>query len=455
VSGKIVKSVKAVLALSPPGLNVDSVELNLKLDRLTVLVGPNASGKTTVLQIIGYLLSSRLDPMNSSLGFALTRTLRPTGSIPEYIAGTLELGGKNIHSILIAPHILALSPSNLLQKIIDSLDLKPDFSRILFREIENDLLKYIRSIDIVDEKYKKIYEKEGGSELLLSPRVKSYLLLKNLIYEIFDKNVRIGVSDPFYGVVSLDEKALEDDTSRLLRYLLGIRKERIRIGYIINSSEKLEKIVLVGPIGSGAIVFKSSKEASTLDIASVMVFHPGFIFQAGVFEGLYSYYAKKGLPREEEALNLLRKYIRWVKGYEVLYRRLFLKSSGDGVRVSVYSLSDGYRVAVFMSLLYALSRGNTVFLIDTPEAFVHPDGLSLIADFIVGLVKEGNQVIVATQSIEFLERLLSSSKQHGVLEDTLVERIELTSDGVIRPAGIWSGEVSLNSIKDLGLDLRR
>lgn len=94
-------------------------------------------------------------------------------------------------------------------------------------------------------------------------------------------------------------------------------------------------------------------------------------------------------------------------------------------------------------------------MIDTPEAFVHPDGLSIIADFIAGLVSNGNQVVVATQSIEFLRELLGKARDYKVLDDTLIERIELTGDGVVRAKGKWSGRTSLRSIEELGIDLRK
>ena len=82
----------------------------------------------------------------------------------------------------------------------------------------------------------------------------------------------------------------------------------------------------------------------------------------------------------------------------------------DGHVVSVYKLSDGHRIAVFLSFLYALHEKESVFLIDAPEAFVHPDGLRVVPDFISGLADMGNQVVVATQSIEFLKRLLGSAE---------------------------------------------
>ena len=157
---------------------------------------------------------------------------------------------------------------------------------------------------------------------------------------------------------------------------------------------------------------------------------------------------------EDKAIELLRKYITWVKGFELIGNILHLKSLNSR-SIPIYELSDGYRVATFMSLLYAISKPPKLFLIDTPEAFVHPDGLPIVADLVVHLASEGNQVVVTTQSMEFLRILLSKAREYGILEDTLVERIEVTEEGIVRAKGRWGGEVSLRSIEELGADLRR
>ena len=123
--------------------------------------------------------------------------------------------------------------------------------------------------------------------------------------------------------------------------------------------------------------------------------------------------------------------------------------------MSIYELSDGHRVAAFMALLYAIARQPSTVLVDTPEAFVHPDGLTVVADFIASLAASGSQVIVATQSIEFLRGLLRRARERGVLDSTSVQRLAISRDGVARTVARWSGEASLSSIEELGADLRK
>ncbi len=204
----------------------------------------------------------------------------------------------------------------------------------------------------------------------------------------------------------------------------------------------------------GTIVLRKKGDPATIKHPRVVVFHPGFIYQRGVFEHLYRAYVYEGLPNEREAIELLRNYLKWVDGYEIIGKTLHVKTV-SGKRIPVYDLSDGQRVVVFISLLYAISKPPVLLLIDTPEAFIHPDGVPTVADFIARFVAEGNQVVTATQSMEFVEELLVKAKEHGILSNAGVQRITLTKDGRVKVKGRWGGDVSLRSIKELGADLRR
>jgi len=93
--------------------------------------------------------------------------------------------------------------------------------------------------------------------------------------------------------------------------------------------------------------------------------------------------------------------------------------------------------------------------VDTLEAFVHPDGLAIVADVLVRLVARGNQVIIATQSIEFLYEVLRKSKEHGVEEEAVVQRLRMSPEGGVEAFAEWSSLTALQSLEKLGADLRR
>jgi len=286
--------------------------------------------------------------------------------------------------------------------------------------------------------------------LILTRRTLFLEVIEELVQKFMGKSIDIAVS--YYFRRPLRFHVMEYNRLEYLsRALLRLRgRVNIKLAYILQDDFLRRSLVIENTYSIITIRERMFKA----NYPEVIVFHPGFIYSRGVFEQLYHMYAREHLVNERESIRLLRNYIEWVDGYEILDGELNVKTI-DGKRVSVYKLSDGQRVAVFIGLLYAIAKPPILFLIDTPEAFTHPDGLPIVADFIARLVAEGNQVVVATQSIEFLEELLMKAEQHSILNDTIVQRVMLTNDGIVKAKGKWGGEISLRSIKELGADLRR
>ena len=86
-----VEHVLAALPYRVSGSRVSSIIVDVDMDRLTILVGPNASGKTAILEALGFALAMHLDAKHSVLGIALTTTLRPRAHMPQVFVGKLTL----------------------------------------------------------------------------------------------------------------------------------------------------------------------------------------------------------------------------------------------------------------------------------------------------------------------------------------------------------------------------
>lgn len=437
-----VNRIKAVLPYEPPNIPAKYLRINLDLDKLTILVGPNASGKTAVLESIGYMISSLLEATYSALGLALTTTFRPRTFMPSPIAGTINLNKSHIISSLYieSSHPLIFE-TKIKTKIMEMMQfiLNTEVNNILY-EIEKDIgLGFL----VLEEILKK------PSILMPSDeREKVYRILAELIIDTIGRDIDIAAS------YSPRQRLFFNTQDERIKYILRYRPIRVKMLYNIEPNHNhINKTLIIENI-RGTIVMKRRHPKIIIRYPRIIVFHPGFIYRRGVFESLYNAYVYEGLPGERESIYLLKKYIEWIDGYELIHRTLHVKTI-NGRRVPVYNLSDGQRIAVFMGLLYAITKPPVLFLIDTPEAFVHPDGLSIMADLITDLVARGNQVIVATQSIEFLTELLIKANQYDVINHTSVQRIALTREGLVRPRGKWSGKISLESIEKLGADLRR
>ena len=407
------------------------------LKRLTVLVGPNASGKTALLETAGYLLAAHQDIGSQALATSLLRTLRPSQEIPEVLVVSGQLGEISLSSLYIEARPRYGGE-------------KAEILRLLhgrLKEIDEE------EIETALEEADKI----GAFQALLQAERRPSLrgLYKEYVRE----------ADEFYIVIreilrckdfsvewSGTHRFWLTDRYKSLPFVLRyISRKSTRI-YVVHAfqDEKLSlKSLAISAVSKSAII----KCKGGSKVPGIAVFHPGFAYRYRLFETLYyELFKKTKLPFSNEAAEVLQDFIPWFSGFELVGRTLYVRTRRK-TPVPVYALSDGQRAAAFLGMLYAAVGRDTLFLIDTPEAFVHPDGLPVMAELVARLAAEGGQVLVATQSLEFVEELLDAAREHGVLDDTVVLRLRLR-EGVVAPAASWSGEASAKSIAELGADLR-
>ena len=441
--------IEGILPYPVPGLRRDYLVFNVKLQQLSILVGPNAAGKTSVLEAIGYALSPLVDKTYAASIYMLTTTLRPRSTSPAPLYSHIGFRRKNdeislIKSIYVDVQPLLLLENNttfqeIMSKMISNTEksvlseIKKDLELVSMMGLE-DVLKKIKRPVIV--RYRELQE--------------SYNVIETFIRRVVGNSVEFSLSSKYLTrrLVTPSLENIDNFYSAVKRLLL--RPSTLRLLYML-INDKLAKAIILENEYSAMII--RPREETKLPVNAAL-FHPGFIYWRHVFESLYYTYIKKGLTRENETVKLLRRYIPWFNGYELVGKELHIRAT-NGKRIPVYSLSDGHRVAAFLGMLYAATDSPTVFLVDTPEAFVHPDGLSIVADFLVRLVAEGNQVITATQSIEFLEELLQKAKKYEVIEKTIVQQLKMSPEGEVQVLAKWSGSTALRSLEKLGTDFRR
>jgi len=144
-------------------------------------------------------------------------------------------------------------------------------------------------------------------------------------------------------------------------------------------------------------------------VASLSLFLPRDLMSAEAFDKTYTHVFKSGHESEWiERLAVLQPGLKDISPVKV----------GDSwdihVRLSEFSLpmmamGDGFKAA---SMIMADTLEPGLMLIDTPELFQHPKGLSLISKSIASAISEyGSQVILATQSLEFLDALMGDAKK--------------------------------------------
>jgi len=99
----VYKNVEAILPYALPSIGSRYLRVDVELNKLTILVGPNASGKTSVLEALGYIASAHLSALHSVLSLSLVTTLRPRDYMPAPMGGTIVIDSKQITSLYMEP----------------------------------------------------------------------------------------------------------------------------------------------------------------------------------------------------------------------------------------------------------------------------------------------------------------------------------------------------------------
>lgn len=431
-----INSISAYLPYYSEG-RAEGLEIDVTgLERFTITVGRNASGKTSLLEALGYAAAITGYWRYTAQAMTMISTIRPYYKVPSLFAATIYYDKaypeKHI-SLFMVEAIHPLILHNMFRELR-----RREIGRRTTPEIYDIVLRDVSRIT------RKIHKNNAHSE---SARRTSRIM-----------PIRLETDKLFRILDTVFEKGYEITIFPWLRRRTEISSypwisvKRFYLAYIIEQGKPVLHSMILDSI-QGIIAATRATQSTPPTPRGILVFHPGFIFQKLLFETIYLDNIKHGLPREREAISLLRRFIPWFDGYELIGRRLHIRSI-YGKRIDVYALSDGQRAAALLGLLYAASPDGSLIIVDTPEAFVHPDGLTTTAELIASMVAEGNQVFVATQSAEMLRSLLHAAEEAKVLGETSIKNLRLLR-GRVEAKGSWRGMDALGIIEELALDLRR
>ncbi|MGC9136906.1 AAA family ATPase [Caldivirga sp.] len=155
--------------------------------------------------------------------------------------------------------------------------------------------------------------------------------------------------------------------------------------------------------------------------------------------------------KQTELIDLLRREVNYF--YDYRNGQVILNFSNDG-RISLpYDLmGNGFKALVTMMGLIIM--GIDVAIIDEPEAHLHPGFMDVITRYMIQpRFLNHIQLIMATQSMEFLDYLLNAAKEDGALDKIKLIRLYLMPDGGIDYEQL-SGEEAYDERHNLEADLR-
>ncbi len=187
------------------------------------------------------------------------------------------------------------------------------------------------------------------------------------------------------------------------------------------------------------------------EVGKVAFVSPAELTDISVFDDRYSdAYLAGTLPSLLKALGAVYPLLKDIRPVKVdADRWMSYVQIGGGV-YPMFAMGEGFKAAMVL-LSHALSPG--LLLFDTPEAFQHVGGLEILSKSIAeaagGL---GSQVMIATQSLEFLDILLRDCEEREV--NMSLVRFEHTDKGVFAFPPL-SGRGAKDARELVGADLRR
>lgn len=406
----------------------------LPLYRLTVLIAPNGSGKTTILQLLHPIMNiiHSTDTEEIGLSSILYSSLRPYSGVSfgySLINDEVFIGWSRLS--LATPEIKRRSfrilSSNATNKAISFIEGFKNFLEELVTKIYRSIYRSKLNIDYIREALGTLSQ-EADALVPLPGSETGYRLKSRATRQI--------IHNTYVSILISRGKVI----GTLVYYARGIP-----LMALINTKIKDEKIK---------------------DIISVLHYHPAIITHTVKTREAF----KRGIhtlrPDISSFFELANELIPGFDGLTFLGKydnEPFVQiRQNNAIRlIPLSSLGDGQRSSLLLALLASIAdKKKWELAVDTPEAFMHPDLSNYIIKFFIKLLKNNRNIIIATQSLELLSDLLAETDKAIGLSSSIIHRMRLSrksiDDTTVTNVFVESidAESVLNAMEDYGIDIR-
>lgn len=392
--------------------NIKSIEtLNIDTARITLFIGPNNSGKSTLLQTLMVLKQSWNQNELIMNGRIIT-----LGSISNLIRKNSDGIMKIYLSGNIAPNINEISQLTNKENVLNQLKIM----KYCF-ELEHDvssLLSLKQSFMPVLDVDNFIIRGEWNN-IDEAQRIKSHI--DEDLYEGYTNN-KIG--NMIIYQIRGDSEQIRNYT--ILQRLGRLFRKQIDIIYFVPAYRGLLKPSYpLGPQISSDFV-SNMAETQNLNVTTTMAYRRGL-------ENIISYYV------EQVTNTKVRTSIQPDK-------QVVIESVKEGFGLPIIFEGFGTNQLIQLFLTIAASPNESTILIEEPEIHLHPKAQSNLAEVLNNISKEKNiQLILTTHSEHILFKLLALVKR-GIIDKsdlviyhfelkkgiTKVDKLEIDEKGMVR-----------------------
>lgn len=336
-----------------------------------------------------------------------------------------------------------------------------DIERIIVENIslDSELIEYIFGIDRLLSSPFKIEHINSDECKKMTKKIKKYLDKKYKEGEIKER-IRNEIGKHFDEIEALynmeEEKETESKIIYSLEKLFGSEFRRQLTNLLCNESkiqvhEGPNKIIDVGVKNN--MIFKNSPEKIKeifpfkSSVKSSVFIETPFILNYKLGLTITSHHSRdllnklinedrfsmKNRPISDKGLNIGK-----IIGGEIFYHESlndfrFQKKTPNSEMQDIDILNSASGIKSFGILQMLIKTGkigkNTLLIIDEPEVHLHPDWQVKYAKVLVGLVKKGVKVLIASHSPYMIEALNKFSKKEGISDDTKFYLSKSSNDG--------------------------
>jgi len=378
-------------------ISESGIEIDLK--PLTVLMGPNASGKSSILEAIGIFAQSIGNPLTSK------------GDLVVYRDFTDVIHKRETNRWL------------TIEIYVNDLGYRYSYKKL------NDEAR--QSVKIDDEEIARVtnefFEGKGRQPRFEYPQ--------ELAFESC-------VHNPTYLLTEMVFKA--DPDRRDMSYRLG----KAQFSSLLDKAQRIT--TTIGSALKDKVVFISStrgivpEEIATGDIPDNVGKQGENLIQllARIFGTLEYKDTAEKIAKWAGRFGINELHAGWRGSNELISEYL---DPSFGVVLNLSSASQGSRQILSVITQLFWSRPGDIIMIEEPEISLHPGSQVLLTELFAEAIAEGKQIIVTTHS-EFLPLALRRPIKSGLLtlddialyhikkeeEGTIAEKLDLTEDGYVR-----------------------